>query len=87
MAADDVTNNIRLALPSGGGKSTLLKIALRLLAPHSGAYSLGGANALAAPVDAVRRRLGWVPQVGRCRLRVSKPVLKAPMVSALDATI
>jgi len=25
--------------------------------------------------------------VGRCRLTVSKPVLKAPMVSALDATI
>jgi len=25
--------------------------------------------------------------VGRCRLTVSKPVLKAPMVSALDSTI
>ena len=25
--------------------------------------------------------------VGRCRLTVSKPVLKAPMVSALEATI
>ena len=28
-----------------------------------------------------------VAQVGRCRLTVLKPVLKAPMVSALDATI
>jgi len=26
-------------------------------------------------------------EVGRCRLTVSKPVLKAPMVSALGATI
>jgi len=26
-------------------------------------------------------------EVGRCRLTVSKPVLKAPMVSALEATI
>jgi len=26
-------------------------------------------------------------QVGRCRLPVSKPVLKAPMVSALEAII
>ena len=25
--------------------------------------------------------------VGRCRLRVSKPVLKAPMVSALETVI
>jgi hypothetical protein len=31
----------------------------------------------------LRRRV----QVGRCRLMVSKPVLKAPKVSALEATI
>ena len=31
---------------------------------------------------------GWqVGVVGRCRLTASKPVLKAPMVSALEATI
>ena len=27
------------------------------------------------------------PEVGRCRLPVSKPVLKAPMVSALETEI
>ena len=53
---------LALVGPSGGGKSTLLKIALRLLAPDSGEYFLGGADALSAPVEAVRRRLGWVPQ-------------------------
>jgi hypothetical protein len=28
-----------------------------------------------------------VIEVGRCRLTVSEPVLKAPLVSALEATI
>jgi len=28
-----------------------------------------------------------ITKVGQCRLRVSKPVLKAPMVSAFEATI
>ena len=53
---------LALVGPSGGGKSTILKIALRLLTPASGMYLLGGVDALTAPVDAVRRRLAWVPQ-------------------------
>ena len=41
--------------------------------------------------DAAREGLmtggGVGAKVGRCRLTVSKPVLKAPMVSALETTI
>lgn len=48
--------------PSGGGKSTILKVALRLLTPANGSYLLGGEDALSMPIDVVRRMLGWVPQ-------------------------
>jgi len=34
-----------------------------------------------------RREAAAAVEVGRCRLTVSKPMLKAPMVSALEATI
>jgi ATP-binding cassette subfamily B protein len=67
-ALDDVSLAVRrgeqLALvgPSGGGKTTILNIALRLLTPASGAYLLGGVDALHAPVDAVRGMISWVPQ-------------------------
>ena len=33
------------------------------------------------------RGLAHLYEVGRCRLRVSKPVLTAPMVSALESSI
>ena len=35
----------------------------------------------------IARGLSFRFQVGRCRLRVSKPVLKAPKVSALETII
>ena len=68
-ALDDVSLAVRrgeqLALvgPSGGGKSTIMKVAVRLVTPESGAYLLGGLDALRVPVDAIRRKIGWVPQV------------------------
>jgi len=34
-----------------------------------------------------RMTLALLPTVGRCSLTASKPVLKAPMVSALEAKI
>jgi zinc transport system ATP-binding protein len=43
--------------PNGGGKSTLLKLALGLLVPHAGRVRLLGA----APVQ-TRRRVGYMPQ-------------------------
>lgn len=63
-ASFDVRRGERLALvgPSGGGKSTALKIALRLLEPSEGSYRLGGLDALRASVEEVRGRLAWVPQ-------------------------
>ena len=54
----------------------------------------GLANVSGAMADEVARDLRLDPRdvaeqlkVERCRLTVSKPVLKAPMVSALEATI
>lgn len=43
--------------PNGGGKTTMLKLALGLLAPHSGTVRVFGTAPAAA-----RRRVGYVPQ-------------------------
>jgi osmoprotectant transport system ATP-binding protein len=53
---------VALIGPSGGGKSTLLKLLLGLLAPDAGAVRLGGAPLRDDP--AVRRRFGYVVQGG-----------------------
>lgn len=43
--------------PNGGGKSTLLKAVMGLVAPDRGQVAVGG-----GPLDAVRRRVAYLPQ-------------------------
>ena len=52
-------------------------------------YMKAAAAATAADLRSAELRSAPLaqPAVGRCRLTVSKPVLKAPTVSALEATI
>jgi len=52
---------------------------------YKAAFDERGQYQLAAVAAWVLGEYGDV--VGRCRLTVSSPVLKAPMVSALEATI
>jgi thiol reductant ABC exporter CydD subunit len=47
---------------SGGGKSTLLSLLLRLAEPDAGRISCGGVDLREVDLDAWRRRLAWVPQ-------------------------
>ena len=49
--------------PNGGGKTTLLKTMLGLLAPHGGAVSLDGQPLVVLSVGERARRTGYVPQV------------------------
>jgi thiol reductant ABC exporter CydD subunit len=53
---------VALVGPSGGGKSTLLSLLLRLADPDAGSISCGGVDLRAADLDGWRRRLAWVPQ-------------------------
>ncbi|HMK92532.1 MAG TPA: phosphate ABC transporter ATP-binding protein [Thermoleophilia bacterium] len=48
--------------PSGSGKSTLLRCLNRLVKPTSGTIELDGADAVALPVQELRRRVGMVFQ-------------------------
>jgi iron complex transport system ATP-binding protein len=48
--------------PNGGGKTTLLKTMLGLLAPHAGAVMIDGKPLSALPVAERARRIGYVPQ-------------------------
>ncbi|HET9591677.1 MAG TPA: ATP-binding cassette domain-containing protein, partial [Solirubrobacterales bacterium] len=48
--------------PSGGGKSTLLSLLLRLADPSAGSVACGGVDLRAADPAAWRRRIAWVPQ-------------------------
>lgn len=54
----------RVALlgPSGGGKSTLLSLLLRLAEPSAGRTSCGGVDLAEVDPDAWRRQIAWVPQ-------------------------
>ena len=49
--------------PNGGGKTTLLKTLLGLLAPHAGTVTLDGRPLLSLPLPARARSLAYVPQV------------------------
>jgi thiol reductant ABC exporter CydD subunit len=53
---------VALVGPSGGGKSTLISLLLRLADPSAGEVSCGGADLRAVDPVAWRRRLAWVPQ-------------------------
>ena len=50
--------------PSGGGKSTLLRLVAGLIPADSGAVSVGGIALQAANAEALRLRMGYVIQDG-----------------------
>jgi ATP-binding cassette subfamily C protein CydD len=54
--------HITLTGPSGGGKSSLLALLLRLREPDSGTIRAGGADLAAIPLAAWRDQVAWVPQ-------------------------
>ena len=49
---------------SGSGKTTLLRCFNRLVEPASGIVRVDGVDVRSTPGDALRRRLGFVPQTG-----------------------
>jgi thiol reductant ABC exporter CydD subunit len=53
---------VALVGPSGGGKSTLLSLLLRLAEPAAGVVSCGGVDLRDVDPAEWRRRLAWVPQ-------------------------
>ncbi len=54
---------IALIGPNGAGKTTFIKCILGLVRPDSGQLCLDGADLLASPE--ARRRIGYMPQIGR----------------------
>jgi ATP-binding cassette subfamily C protein CydD len=61
----EVTPGSRVALvgPSGGGKSTVIQLLLRFIAPQHGAILIGDCRLDALDVSAWRSQLAWVPQL------------------------
>lgn len=55
--------SLALLGPNGGGKTTLLKTLLGLLAPRAGEVTLGGHPLASISVRERARRIGYVPQV------------------------
>jgi ATP-binding cassette, subfamily C, bacterial CydD len=53
---------VALVGPSGGGKSTLASLLLRLAEPTQGRITVGGADLAACDAAAWRAQLAWVPQ-------------------------
>jgi ABC-type transport system involved in cytochrome bd biosynthesis fused ATPase/permease subunit len=53
---------VALVGPSGGGKSTLARLLLRLAEPSAGRISCGGVDLAEVDPRAWRRRVAWVPQ-------------------------
>jgi ATP-binding cassette subfamily C protein CydCD len=53
---------VALVGPSGGGKSTLISLLLRLAEPDAGAIRCGGVDLREVDPEAWRRRVAWVPQ-------------------------
>jgi len=53
---------VALTGPSGGGKSTLLSLLLRLAEPAAGRLACGDVDLREVDVEEWRRRLAWVPQ-------------------------
>ena len=54
---------VALTGPSGCGKSTVLALAMRVHDPSAGRVTLGGTDLRRLPLDGVRARSAWVPQV------------------------
>ena len=63
----DVTLNrgrsVLLVGPNGSGKTTFIKCLLGLVLPDEGSLTLDGENLIAEP--SLRRRIGYMPQIGR----------------------
>lgn len=53
---------VALVGPSGGGKSTLLSLLLRLAEPDGGSIACGGVDLGEVAPEDWRRRIAWVPQ-------------------------
>ncbi len=53
---------VALVGPSGGGKSTIAALVLRLCAPVAGRVTVGGIDLASCSSSAWRARLAWVPQ-------------------------
>ncbi|MCB0869997.1 MAG: thiol reductant ABC exporter subunit CydD [Solirubrobacterales bacterium] len=53
---------VALVGPSGGGKSTLANLLLRLLDPDEGTISCGGVDLSGVDIREWRRQIAWVPQ-------------------------
>jgi ATP-binding cassette, subfamily C, bacterial CydD len=53
---------VALTGPSGGGKSTLISLLLRLAEPQAGRIECGGVDLREVDLDQWRRRISWVPQ-------------------------
>src|SRR5437667_5424880 len=51
--------------PSGCGKSTLLRLIIGLITPDSGTIAFDGSQIMPANIGTLRRRIGYVIQVGR----------------------
>ncbi len=60
----DVPQGARVAVlgPSGGGKSTIAALLLKVVAPEAGRILLGGVDIATLPSPAVRSRIGWLSQ-------------------------
>ena len=54
---------VALIAPSGAGKSSVLALALRAYDPDAGTVALGGTDLRRLPLEAVRARFAWSPQV------------------------
>jgi len=63
--------------PNGGGKTTLIRTLLGLLAPHSGSVSLGETSLASLARNDIARAIGYVPQAhaGAFAYRVEDMVL------------
>jgi len=67
--------------PNGGGKTTLLKMMLGLLAPQKGSVTVFG-----QPAHKVRSRIGYVPQHARIDSSVPANVMDVVLMGRLSAS-
>jgi zinc transport system ATP-binding protein len=74
-----VSELVAVVGPNGGGKTTLLKLALGLLAPDAGTVSVFG-----QPARSGRRRIGYMPQHLQCDAQFPVSVLDVVLMGRLD---
>jgi ATP-binding cassette subfamily C protein CydD len=54
--------HVALVGPSGAGKTTVLSLLLRFVAPTSGSVQIGGRSLAAVDIEQWRQQIAWVPQ-------------------------